>query len=537
MMILINLILFSSTEIPSVKRALKLMFLIMPLAGFAQPEIAQQRKADSLTQMINDRSGLDKFDPLVSMVRLYADKDNTKALVYAEQASVLSHSFGDTLRIVTSSRIIGQLYVRLTKYNEAENILLRTLGIAERHNIESEYAAILHSLANLNLLQAKYDKALELNFKVLPLWEVSNDLERVSGTLRNIALVYYKLGDFERALVYNEKCIDLKLKIKDFRDLESVLVNASLCYNRLGKHSQAEILVDSAMSLCRAGCSDFLIMQATFSKGMIHRDSGQIDKAEVQFLKSYKLAQAIKDIRYQLDNIDQLSQIYLSKKENHQAALYLAKAEKLIGGGEPLNLEIIKIYFRLIQLYSNWNDFKKVAHYQQKYIQLKDSTFNEEMTINLMKAEAEYTERENRVRIESQARVLELKEQIIESQHLLNILIGVVVLVLGAIAMLLIRSNRQKQVTNRLLDQKVIERTRELELNRDALIQANQEMDILISRTSDDIKSYLATINGLCVVGMQDIEDPLSREYMVKIDLTSEALSSNLQKINSLNRN
>ena len=159
-----------------------------------------------------------------------------------------------------------------------------------------------------------------------------------------------------------------------------------------------------------------------------------------------------------------------------------------------------------------------MAFYQQKYIQLKDSTFNEQMTTNLMKAQATYLERENTARIESQSQVLALKEEIIKSQYQLNILIGVGALILVGIALLLVRSNKQKQILNLLLDQKVKERTRELELNRDALFNTNQEMNTLILQTSDDIRSHLATIDGLHKVGLKDIHDPLALKYMSNVE-------------------
>lgn len=37
----------------------------------------------------------------------------------------------------------------------------------------------------------------------------------------------------------------------------------------------------------------------------------------------------------------------------------------------------------------------KRLHYQQKYIELKEGVYNEELTINLMRIEANYQEREN----------------------------------------------------------------------------------------------------------------------------------------------
>ena len=79
-------------------------------------------------------------------------------------------------------------------------------------------------------------------------------------------------------------------------------------------------------------------------------------------------------------------------------------------------------------------------------------------------------------------------------------------------------------MANQLLEQKVKERTVELEQNRDALQRSLEERDIQAKKISTDIKSSLATIKGLCAVGLKDIEAQGANQYISKIDGTSDHL-------------
>ena len=91
-------------------------------------------------------------------------------------------------------------------------------------------------------------------------------------------------------------------------------------------------------------------------------------------------------------------------------------------------------------MYIKVKNHERTAFYQQKYIQLKDSVYSEELTINLMKIEADYQERENRAKIEAQGQVLQLKEEIIKRQQILNIVVSFSILVLIAFTIVLWRN-------------------------------------------------------------------------------------------------
>jgi hypothetical protein len=187
-------------------------------------------------------------------------------------------------------------------------------------------------------------------------------------------------------------------------------------------------------------------------------------------------------------------------------------------------LELIKIYKTLYTLYEDTKDFQKVAQYQQKYIQLKDSIYNEELTRNLMRVEGEYLERENTAKIKAQNEILSLNEAIIFRQRLVTIFVGIAAVLLVVLAFDHYKHNQRKRLANQLLELRVRERTRELELNRDSLQRTMDERSVVFRKVSMDARAALATVKGLCSLGLSDEDSANHRQYLRKIELTSEEL-------------
>ena len=198
----------------------------------------------------------------------------------------------------------------------------------------------------------------------------------------------------------------------------------------------------------------------------------------------------------------------------------LKENEGLIQSSLDYNDTIIELYIQLYKLFSKANNFEKVAYYQAKYISLKDSIYSKVRTANLMKIEAEHLEKENKEKIESQGKILALNDEVILRQKYLNVVIGLVALLLVALATVLIKVNNQTRRLNQLLDKKVKERTQELELNRDVLQRACNERDIIISKAASDIRSSFVTIKGLCHLGLKDNGE--AHHYFNKLNVTSD---------------
>jgi hypothetical protein len=116
-----------------------------------------------------------------------------------------------------------------------------------------------------------------------------------------------------------------------------------------------------------------------------------------------------------------------------------------------------------------------------------------------------FAQKENLQRLDSQSKILILQYESIQAQRLLIFSYGTIAVMTIGIALLLFRRNRQKQRINNLLDQRVKERTMELEKNRDELRRVNHSQLMILKKISSESISYLATMKGLANAAATDL--------------------------------
>jgi tetratricopeptide (TPR) repeat protein len=497
----------------------------------SQVGICQNFKIDSLKSLLEIKSGVEYSDLLYELAYELIDIDDSLGLQYAKKAFETAKKNGDSLRIVKAGRIKALAFRRLGEVDSSLMLTIQIIPVAKRHNYNDELKSILNGLGIAYLAMAHYDKALKSFFESLDFRLRDGDKSEISVSLDNIGIVYYKLKDYENALAYFKQSLQLKEEASDKYNLDVTLINISLCYAYKNNFKAAREFVAQGIASCSKNCSESLLKFAQFSSGIISYREQRFDEAEASFLKSYSLAIKLSDPRFQLDNIIYLLKIYISRNQIKLAESYLDKAQALITSGTPYNLEVIKVYSQLIALYAKSRNFERVAFYQDKYIALKDSIYTETLTTNLMKVEAEHLEKENKAKIDSQNKILTLNIEVIARQKFLNVFIGIIAILLVALAIILIKNNKEKRMANMMLDKKVKERTQELELNRDALQRACEARDILLHKTSADITNSLATLKGLCLVGLKDVDEPRARQYLDKMDTTADNFSVILRNL------
>ncbi|WP_276370545.1 tetratricopeptide repeat protein [Chryseolinea sp. H1M3-3] len=490
----------------------------------------QNEKIDSLKSLLKiEADGGKQIDILFQLSRECLDFNNVLGAAYGRIAFIKAKDLGDSFRIVKTGRIYSQGLRRLGKMDSALMVYTKVLAVAKRQNYNDEVKYILNGLGLIHFFMGRYDKALEFNFECLDLKKKDGDSVGVSVTLNNIGLFYHHLNDYERALYYYKESLRLKKLIKDTTDLDALLLNMSQCYALQFKFNEALHYVDRGLKTCGGNCIDETLIIAYQTLGYISYFKKNYKHAEVQFLKAYSLSNKKGSERYKLENIKYLVKICMATNGLSKAEKYLQEAEKLISSGSPYNEEILQIYEQLHSLYAKFQNFKKGYYYQNKYVVLKDSIYNHKLTTNLMKIQAEHLEKENKAKIEAQNAVLVLNEEVILRQKYVNVFIGIVALLLVALAVVLFRSNRQKQRLNLLLDRRVKERTQELESSRDVLQRACEERDIVMIRATSDLKRSLATIKGLCLLGAQDADE--ARHYLEKVGVISGAVSDVINKL------
>jgi tetratricopeptide (TPR) repeat protein len=505
------------------------VFLVLALCATLGPSSAQnQRMVDSLMAVLATKVAGDRYAPSYELAFQLLDIDNERALDMiseAEKAALLS---GDSLWIVKSKRVKGQILAKLERPAEAISLFNMALPIARRNDFNTEVKFICNTFGLAYWSRGRIDKALENFTLVLDLSQREKDTLYLALSLNNMGVIYYRLHDAGKALTYLLRAWDIKQKVR--RPLYiTPAINISLCYSFLHDYSRAAVYLKKSRESSRDS-SDYLKMHQAFASGRIAYGLKEYDLALKAFRKSLALAKRTQDTRLMLDNVTVLSLILTEQNRLSEAESYLKDAEQLAQQQPPFPQSSVELYSQFCQIYGKMRDYRKLALYQQKYIQLKDSVFSYELTNRLMTAEADFKERENKAKIASQQQIISLNQGIIHRQKLLNIVATLLATVTLAFAVFLFLNYRRKQRLNQLLEQKVRERTMELEHSSDEMLRMLEEKDLRMRQASYAITTSVNSIEGLCLTGRREVSLPLIHSYLQRIGNASRAIVGNVEE-------
>lgn len=503
---------------------IRLILIWMFIVSIHFRATCQNQKIDSLKALLPHASDAHYVDVLFELARAYSEIDYDECLYYSNMAYNAALGLGDTSRIVKTTRGKAQIYRRLGKLDSAVYFFEKVLPIAKSINYKQEVKTILNALGIGYLYMAKYDKALTCFFESLELREQDKDRYEIGVVSVNIALTYLKLSNYETALKHFNRTHDLYTELGNVPESEMVTLylNLSICHANLGAHKMASEFMNKAFLICDEDCPSLLKMGVLQESGAMLFLQGNYKKAKDHYLKSYALSSQYSSAEIHFANLIALTQVYTSLNQLDSAERYLAEAEQIIDKGSDLKFEMNVVYSKLALTYKEQGNFEKATFYLLKYKDTNDSIFNQRLTTNLMKIEAAHIEKENNQKLETQSKILTLNAEIMQRQKHTNIFAGLVAVLLIVLSIVLVRNNRRKQKLNSLLDKRVKERTRELQINRDALQHAFREREILITTTARKINTSLATLNGLCMLGKNEKED--AREYLSKVNETLDEI-------------
>ena len=532
-------------------------FFLLILA-FSQPLVAQNReRIDSLKEELRLRGDVNRYKILWRLAWELFDVENEPAFEYARQAHTLALSQGDSLSIMQSGRIMGQLLRRLHRLDESIDILSKVLPSAVRHNsaypqnpdYEKEHSFILNGLALAHTFKAEYDKALEYNFRSLVMRERRGDQRQISIALHNIGLAYYKMGAFDLSLDYYLQALRMKDAARDSVGLSSELVDLGLCYNELKQYENSQSAFERALRMCRGKCIDKILMEAEFGLGQSFYQQGNFDEASIHYLKSYELSLGQKETRYEIENILALARLALQDKKHAEARKYLDIARNI--PEKEGYKEILRSLYRLeAKYFTATGNFREANEYMSKVQVLYDSTFSFDVVKNLTRVQTLYAQRENLAIIAAKDEVLALNEKSIRQQRAVTILLLAVVALMTALGVVIYRNYGKikevnaelasaKQVIedhNKFLDHLVAQKTRELVDTNAALVKVNDELDNFIYKTSHDIRGPLASLKGMVNLAIMDVKDEKALGYLSKLDTTAEKLNTILTRLLIVNR-
>jgi len=425
-----------------------------------------------------------------------AATDQQQAICTLHDAHAAARELNDTAGLVWSGRLIGQLYNAQEKYPASIAILNDMLVLAAARNYRDDQKYIFNALGMAYIFQANYDKALQCHLRSLEIRQEQGNESEAAIALSNIGFTYYKLEDYERALEYNLRSIRLKTAIHDRYDLDRLYINAGLCLYNLKQYDEAAGHVALGLSSCDGICSDDIRIEASFAMGAIRLDQRDLPGAEIYFNQSLQYSRKAGRKRFESENLVHLAEI-LSKEGHFNTALkYLddaAEIARLLGLDELL-LRICQI---AAEIHHQRKDYLKLATAQAAYIALEEKIHNARIHENIAKVQSELEHQSSIQLVQSQQRMLQLREAVLEDQRRFNRMAVMTVLAFACMVVLLAIIIFRRKRYNAKLENEIRLRTQALQESYGTARRDYFEMRETVKVVLKDIRSCCTTLDGI----------------------------------------
>ncbi|MBL7889186.1 MAG: tetratricopeptide repeat protein [Bacteroidia bacterium] len=381
-------------------RIRKIVFLLLLLLGKSKFISAQKTEIDSLVQLLNTSSEIEKIDILNALSLKYVDKIPDKAIAYAKQARTISENLKADIKIGNSCLNIARGY-----YSKSDNTnALAFLNLAQNYfikqNDKTGLAEVFNVIGNIQTDVSNSKAALDYNLKALKIREELNDSMAIASSLINLGKVYYNLKDYKKANEYYTQSLIIREKINDEAGIAACYNNIANVYGDQGENQKALDFFQKSLTLKEKLGNKKGIAYTLNNIGSIYTALDNHTKAREYYLKSYEIKKEINDARGILSSLTNIGASYYYADDLNNAVKYflLSSAQANEIGAKDIELSG---YQNAAETYMQLKDFKKAAEYFSKSLLLKDSILSIESTkaLHEMQAKFNFEKQEKEIKI------------------------------------------------------------------------------------------------------------------------------------------
>jgi serine phosphatase RsbU (regulator of sigma subunit) len=473
------------------------------------PLLSQEKqKIDSIQAALKTvKTDTAKIDILIDLALSYGSSDE-KNLTNLEKALDLAIKIRDHKRKGLIEGHISSYYYYTGQYHLAIQHTKYAVDIYKELKDSMRYINSVNNLGILFRRIGNYHKSLEYNHIQLTYYLKKRDSLNLAKTYNNLGNLYNDYGDAEKALEYQKENLRIRKKLEDFIGIGSAYNNLALLYENQKMSDTAIYYYQRALSLPDIKQSSTLYGAIHNNLAIVYKTKGNNSLAEYHLLKALQFRDSVGDTHGSCQTRGNLADTYRLMGNSTLAKKYAEEGMRMAKKYNHLE-ELWRNYLHLAKINKELKNFQEAYNYMELYADVKDSLRNKDEIRKM--AQVEIGHKYNQKMLEDSLNREQEKELFLKQQELENIAIvekqkrqeviawfsAGVGLVLLVLVFILIKNNRDKSETNRIISDK----NAKIELQKFNLEVKNKEV-------LDSI-NYARRIQNAILPTEQELDDVL----------------------------
>lgn len=409
------------------------------------------------------------------------------------------------------------------------------LGFTQSEEVTKKQISVMLSQSGLYLMNLECEKSLKLAKEAINYAYVIEDDELVAKAYNIIGLNFEEFSDFQKAIAYYKKGLEYANKttndsIKDW------------LHGNLGNvYTYREIDFDKGISHYKKGLeyshkikSEYDIMYANlniasayFAVGDFKIGLSYLKDAESPVLKSNEL-----EAKITLNSL--FGSYYTYKNDFVKAEKFYKTALKLCNEDKPDILEgtVLEVYDDVSNMYLRKKDFEKAYIYLYKHKKLKDKFYNEERTKNVKTAGLHIEQDEFKREIDRIEKERDIQIKNLKQSKIIVVLFVVVFLILLLLLYILNKNNKFKIKIN----EELMLSNQDLKIAIERAEEASVLKSQFVSTISHELRTPLYGVVGITNMILDEHKELNDSPYINSLKFSAKYLLSLVNDILQINK-
>lgn len=307
-----------------------------------------------------------------------------EALNNAEKIKVAPRSLKNQIGRI--KLILSGLYIRLFAYDQALAHALDALTIYQGISLRSGIGRARNAVGLCNLYLSTYAEALDNLLQALRIADEMKDNWLKAQILNNLGLLYLRMEDYPQALSYLKKGLEKTPEFNQPAFEADLLENICVAYLNLGQYNLALTHSQKSILLYQKSGNHYGESKALSTAGEIYAAMGHTIEALSYYQKSLQISKENNDAQGTSKAHLLIGDMNFIQDDLKPALEHMLQALESAEKSQDA-AQISRAHYLLSRIYREMRDFERSLHHFEKFHEVKETVFNEDMATKIKSLE------------------------------------------------------------------------------------------------------------------------------------------------------